>query len=102
MRDNDGSLRSLGTLSIGSFNVRGLSSNLKREQLVKDLISYKGDICSLQETKLVNGLNVNVSSYRLDLKGGTSIARDEWRWSRTRLEQQATRNRKAEEQCKMF
>jgi len=58
-------IRTLDSLTLGSFNVRGLSSNLKRENLFKDLASYKVDICSLQETKLANGLETNSSGYRL-------------------------------------
>jgi len=46
------SLRKIGTgLTIGTFNVRGLSSQTKRHQLANDLASYDISVCCLQETK---------------------------------------------------
>ena len=45
------------SLSIGLFNVRGLSLGTKRNQLVSDLSSYQIAVCCLQETKCANGFD---------------------------------------------
>ena len=51
--------RSLSNFTIGTFNVRGLSSATKHDQLSKLHI----DVCSIQETKCPSGFDV-ISSYR--------------------------------------
>ena len=38
-------------MNIGSFNVRGISSSIKKNNLVQDLTQYKLDLISIQETK---------------------------------------------------
>lgn len=42
-------------INLGSFNVRGITSATKQEQLIKDFESYKLDILCVQETKIKNG-----------------------------------------------
>ena len=51
--------------SLGSFNVRGLTKQYKQEQLAHDMINYKLDICCLQETKITNGMDININDHRL-------------------------------------
>ena len=51
--------------SLGSFNVRGLTKRYKQEQLTYDMVNYKLDICCLQETKLTNGMDININDHRL-------------------------------------
>ena len=38
--------------SVGTFNVRGLVDDLKKEQLARDVEKYGVDVCALQETKI--------------------------------------------------
>ena len=52
-------------LSVGSFNVRGLTKDLKKDQLPLDLANHKVDICGLRETKIKNGVDQNIKNYRL-------------------------------------
>ena len=52
-------------IKIGSFNVRGLNSNLRKELLNEDLIKYDLDIICLQETKIQNGTDINIGNSRL-------------------------------------
>ena len=52
-------------LSFASFNVRGLSEKVKKLSLSNDLKNYKVDICCLQETKIINGCDINIGEYRL-------------------------------------
>ena len=52
-------------LSISTFNVRGLTSETKRNQLVTDLSSYRITICCLQETKCADGFDEIRGDYRL-------------------------------------
>ena len=51
--------------NLGSFNVRGLSSDLKKELLSRDLERLKIDVCCLQETKIRNGEDINIRNDRL-------------------------------------
>ena len=39
---------------MGSFNVRGLTKDIMKEQLVRDVNQYDVDVCALQETKIEN------------------------------------------------
>ena len=52
-------------LTIGTFNVRGLTQQVKMEQLSRDLIKYGVDICALQETKIIKGIDTNINRHRL-------------------------------------
>ena len=54
--------RSLSNFTIGTFNVRGLSSETKRDQLSEDLNSLHIDVCCIQETKCPSGFDV-ISGY---------------------------------------
>ena len=54
-----------GDVQIGSFNVRGISTNIAKENLINDLERYKLDLCCLQETKIRNGCDVNIEKHRL-------------------------------------
>ena len=47
-------IRQKGSFSIGSLNVRGLTEDTKKEQLVRDVNQYGIDVCTLQETKIEN------------------------------------------------
>ena len=51
--------------SIGTFNVRGLTSNIKKELLNKDIEKLCVDVCCLQETKIKKGFDINISNNRL-------------------------------------
>ena len=51
--------------SVGTFNVRGLSDDQKKENLVKDMKKYNIDICCLQETKIKEGSDKMINGYRL-------------------------------------
>ena len=46
--------------TVGTFNVRGLTKTTKQQQLARDVTNYKLDVCCLQETKIKNGIDVNV------------------------------------------
>ena len=39
---------------MGSFNVRGLTEDMKKKQLVRDVNQYGVDVCVLQESKIEN------------------------------------------------
>ncbi|GFS16078.1 spermidine synthase [Elysia marginata] len=52
-------------LCSSSFNVRGLNSDLRQEQLTEDLETYNIDVLCLQETKIKNGVDKNVNGQRL-------------------------------------
>lgn len=52
-------------LSVGSFNVRGLSSDFRRDTLRRDLKRHQIDICTLQETKLSTSVDTEENGYRL-------------------------------------
>ena len=51
--------------NVCSFNVRGINSDIEKDNLVSDLIKYKADVICLQETKLANGVDVNIRGQRL-------------------------------------
>ena len=57
--------RSLSNFTIGTFNVRGLSSTTKRDQLSEDLNKLHIDVCCIQETKCPSGFDVISGNYRL-------------------------------------
>ncbi|XP_065182159.1 craniofacial development protein 2-like [Sycon ciliatum] len=52
-------------LNIATFNVLGLKSSLKRTTLTRDLARCAVDVCSLQETKLTDGLDESILGHRL-------------------------------------
>ena len=52
-------------LGVGTFNVRGLTSNIKKQQVVDDLRRYRVGICCLQETKIVDGTDETLNGYRI-------------------------------------
>ena len=49
---------------IGTFNVRGLKSNIKQTNLFNDAVNYGCDIIALQETK-IQSIDVRFDSHRL-------------------------------------
>ena len=51
--------------SIGTFNVRGLTSDIKKELLNQDIEKLSVDICCLQETKIKKGIDINIKNNRL-------------------------------------
>ena len=57
--------RSLSNFTIGTFNVRGLSSAIKRDQLSEDLNRLHIDVCCIQETKCPSAFDVISGYYRL-------------------------------------
>ncbi len=57
--------RSLSNFTIGTFNVRGLSSATKRDQLNEDLNKLHIDVICIQETKCPSGFDVISGYYRL-------------------------------------
>ena len=50
---------------MGTFNVRGLNAETKKEHLDEDLTNYKMDIICLQETKIKEGTDVYLKNSRL-------------------------------------
>ena len=64
--------RSLSNFTIGMFNVRGLSSATKRDQLSEDLNKRHIDVCYIQETKCPGGFDVISGYYRLIVLPSTS------------------------------
>lgn len=52
-------------LNIGTFNVRSIGSDIRKEQLAIDLERYHLDVLCLQETKIENGVDQNVGDNRL-------------------------------------
>ena len=65
--------RSLSNFTIGTFNVRGLSSATKRDQLSEDLNKRHIDVCCIQETKCPGGFDVVSGYYRLIGLPSTSL-----------------------------
>ena len=57
--------RSLSNFTIGTFNVRGLSSATNRDQLSEPLNRLHIDVCCIQETKCPSGFDVISGYYRL-------------------------------------
>ena len=57
--------RSLSNFTIGTFNVRGLSSATKRDQLSEYLNKRHIDVCCIQETKCPGGFDIISGYYRL-------------------------------------
>ena len=57
--------RSLSNFTIGTFNVRGLSSAIKHDQISEDLNRLHVDVCCIQETKCPSGFDVIPGYYRL-------------------------------------
>ena len=57
--------RPLSKFTIGTFNVRGLSSASKRDQLSEYLNKLYIDVCCIQETKCPSGFDVISGYYRL-------------------------------------
>ena len=51
-------------MNIGSFNVRGISSEIKKNNIIKDLIKYKLDVIAIQETKAISN-DEFISGHRL-------------------------------------
>ena len=51
-------------VTIGSYNIRGLTDKLKKVQLSKDLKFYDVDMCCVQETKITEGIDTNIRNYR--------------------------------------
>ena len=51
--------------TIGTFNVRGLNCDVKKHQLVQDLVDYKLDILCVQESKIQDGCDVNILGHRV-------------------------------------
>ena len=52
-------------LSLATFNIRGLTEEIKKDHLASDLNRYDIDVCGLQETKISNGADVTIQGHRL-------------------------------------
>ena len=52
-------------LSLATFNIRGLTEEIKKDHLASDLNRYDIDVCGLQETKISNGADVTIHGHRL-------------------------------------
>ena len=65
IRHYDNNSTTPSRFNIGTFNVRGLSSATKRNQLSEDLGRLYIDICCLQETKCPGGFDEHPGNYRL-------------------------------------
>ena len=50
------------TLSVATFNVRGLVEDLKKDCLGTDVVRYKVDVVCLQETKIKKGCDKTVNN----------------------------------------
>ena len=53
------------SLNIGTFNVRGLRDETKKDNLAADLANYNLDVVCLQETKISEGADCNIRDSRL-------------------------------------
>ena len=51
--------------NISTFNVRGLKKEVKQNQLDDDMIRYGIDILCIQETKIKEGIDINLKNSRL-------------------------------------
>ena len=65
IRHYNNNLTTPSRFTIGTFNVRGLPSPTKRNQLSEDLGRLHIDICCLQETKCPGGFDEHPGNYRL-------------------------------------
>ena len=54
MGTGTGNMKQKKKFSVGSFNVRGLTEDTKKELLVRDVIQYGIHVYALQETKIEN------------------------------------------------
>ena len=64
---SSGFFRQESAYNLASFNVRGLTSATKRQQLCEDLLMYRVSVACLQETKCSAGLDDTTDKYRLVL-----------------------------------
>ena len=53
------------TFKIGTFNVRGLTQDMKQKQLSCDMNTYKLDVLCIQETKVKELTNIDIEGNRL-------------------------------------
>ena len=56
-------IRQKRSLSVRSFNVRGLTKDTKKEQLVRDVNQYGIDLCALQGTKIQNAWDTEIITF---------------------------------------
>ena len=68
--DMSTSIRSHGkttqkVFKLGTFNVRGLSKDVKQTQLSNDMTKYKMDVMCIQETKMKELINKDIGKNRL-------------------------------------
>ena len=50
---------------LATFNVRGLTQQVKQEQLSRDMKKYKIDVACIQETKIKESMDKDISGYRI-------------------------------------
>ncbi len=55
----------ISEFNFATFNVRGLTTKIKKEALERDLAKFKIDLCALQETKSTKELDEQIGGYRL-------------------------------------
>ena len=63
--------RSIKSLTIGTFNVRGLCAKSKQQQLLEDAKKFGLNVCCIQETKLPHGEDGVSNGWRLVLLPGS-------------------------------
>ena len=79
-------------LSVATFNVRGLTQELKQHQLARDVNRYKIDILSIQETKIRENVDKNINGLRLIcFETGTNISHGNGFMVSEKLAQQVNR-----------
>ena len=50
------------SLIIGTWNVRGLSNDIKKEELARECEKYKIDILAIQETKIASKEDLDINN----------------------------------------
>ena len=53
------------TLTLVTFNVRGLTKPHKQPQLIQDVTRYWTDVCAIQETKVQQLLDTSLGNHRV-------------------------------------
>ena len=81
-------MRALIYFSVGSFNVKGLTEDAKKEQLVRDVHQYGVNVCAVQEIKIknagvqrVNGSMIITFDSRNNHYGNAFVVSKKWQES---------------------
>jgi exonuclease III len=65
---------------IGSFNVRGLQSNIKEQSLARDMKTYSMDFTGLQETKITTSPINTEATRKVSFKMFLVVYSPSWNW----------------------